>query len=69
MSLSTLLTRISLKSILLLSSDLRLDDHSGFSPSGFPTKTLYVLLSHHACSITCYLIVIDLMELCCYRYY
>ena len=37
-----------LRSILILSSDLRLGFSSGLFPSGFPTKTLYTpLLSPH----------------------
>jgi hypothetical protein len=40
---------ISPRSILTLSTHLRLGLPSGLFPSGFPTKNLYAFLSHHSC--------------------
>jgi hypothetical protein len=55
---------ISLRSILILSSHLRLVLPSGHFPSSFPTNILYAFLIPHMCAIyPTYLILLDLINL------
>jgi len=46
-------TLFSLRTILILSSQLRLGLSNGVYHSGFPTKMLYAFLVSHVCYMTC----------------
>jgi hypothetical protein len=45
--------RISLRSILILSTHLRLGRPNGLFPSGFPINILYAFLFPHSCYMSC----------------
>jgi hypothetical protein len=54
---------ISLRSVIILSTHLRLGLHSGFFPSGFPINILYTFVSLIRATCTAHLILLDLIIL------